>query len=56
MLLQNDEFDRSFLKPPNWAIISSMDADHLDIYGTAHHLVESFRLFSDKVENGNLIG
>ena len=30
-------------------------ADHLDIYGTTHHLVESFFLFSDRVEDGNLI-
>jgi len=55
-VVEADEFDRSFLKlSPNWALISSMDADHLDIYGTAHHLVESFRLFSDRVEDGNLI-
>ena len=56
VVVEADEFDRSFLKlSPNWALISSMDADHLDIYGTAHHLEESFRLFSDKVEDGNLI-
>ena len=55
-VVEADEFDRSFLKlSPNWALISSMDADHLDIYGTAHHLVESFRLFSNMVEDGNLI-
>ena len=55
-VVEADEFDRSFLKlSPNWALISSMDADHLDVYGTAHHLLESFRLFSDKVEDGNLI-
>jgi UDP-N-acetylmuramate--alanine ligase len=55
-VVEADEFDRSFLKlSPNWALISSMDADHLDIYGTARHLEESFRLFSDKVEDGNLI-
>jgi UDP-N-acetylmuramate--alanine ligase len=55
-VVEADEFDRSFLQlSPNWALISSMDADHLDIYGTAKHLEESFQLFSDKVENGNLI-
>ena len=55
-VVEADEFDRSFLKlSPNWALISSMDADHLDIYGTTQHLEESFRLFSDKVEDGNLI-
>jgi len=55
-VVEADEFDRSFLKlSPNWALISSMDADHLDIYGTTQHLEESFRLFSGKVEDGNLI-
>jgi len=55
-VVEADEFDRSFLQlSPNWALISSMDADHLDIYGTAKHLEESFQLFSDKVEDGNLI-
>ena len=55
-VVEADEFDRSFLQlSPNWALISAMDADHLDIYGTAKHLEESFQLFSDKVEDGNLI-
>jgi len=55
-VVEADEFDRSFLQlSPNWALISSMDPDHLDIYGTAKHLEESFQLFSDKVEDGNLI-
>jgi UDP-N-acetylmuramate--alanine ligase len=55
-VVEADEFDRSFLQlSPNWALISSMDADHLDIYGTTKHLEESFQLFSDKVEDGNLI-
>jgi len=55
-VVEADEFDRSFLQlSPNWALISSMDADHLDIYGTAKHLEESFQLFSEKVENGNMI-
>ena len=55
-VVEADEFDRSFLQlSPNWALISSMDADHLDVYGTAKHLEESFQLFSGKVEDGNLI-
>ena len=55
-IVEADEYDRSFLQLfPDYACITAMDADHLDIYGTAHHLVESFRLFSDKVEDGNLI-
>ena len=55
-VVEADEFDRSFLQLfPNWALISSMDADHLDIYVTAKGLEDSFRLFADRVERGNLI-
>lgn len=55
-VVEADEFDRSFLQlTPNWGLISSMDADHLDIYGTKKHLEESFQFFSEKVEDGNLI-
>ena len=55
-VVEADEFDRSFLNlSPNWALISSIDADHLDIYGTAHHFQESFHLFSDNVKDGNII-
>jgi len=34
---------------PNIAIVTSSDADHLDIYGDRSHLIESFQLFLDKV-------
>ena len=55
-VVEADEFDRSFLMlSPDWALISSMDADHLDVYGTSQLLEESFQLFSDKVEDGNLV-
>ena len=55
-VVEADEFDRSFLTlSPDMACITSMDADHLDIYGEAEHLRESFREFSRKVkENGKL--
>ena len=57
MVVEADEFDRSFLTlNPDIAIISSMDADHLDIYETKDHLTESFLLFQDKVKScGKLI-
>ena len=46
MVVEADEFDRSFLKlSPNLAAITSMDADHLDIYGEAEELVKSFKDF-----------
>ncbi len=49
-VVEADEFDRSFLKlSPNIACITSMDADHLDIYGKADALEQSFREFANKV-------
>ena len=47
MVVEADEFDRSFLKlSPNIAAITSMDADHLDIYGVPEKLIESFEEFA----------
>ncbi|UMB53597.1 UDP-N-acetylmuramate--L-alanine ligase [Lutibacter sp. A64] len=49
-VVEADEFDRSFLKlSPNIACITSMDADHLDIYGANESLENSFKEFADKV-------
>ena len=51
-VVEADEFDRSFLKlSPNIACVTSMDADHLDIYGDSEALNESFIEFTNKVEN-----
>jgi UDP-N-acetylmuramate--alanine ligase len=52
-----DEYDRSFLKlKPDVAIITSMDADHLDIYGTEENMQDAFVEFTTKIkENGCLI-
>lgn len=52
-----DEFDRSFLNlEPNIALITSVDTDHLDIYGNLEAIEESFRQFCNKVRtNGVLI-
>ncbi|GAA4801067.1 UDP-N-acetylmuramate--L-alanine ligase [Olivibacter ginsenosidimutans] len=50
LVVEADEYDRSFLTLyPSIAVVTSMDADHLDIYGDQSHLVESFRLFIDQV-------
>ena len=52
-VVEADEFDRSFLTLfPDVAIISSMDADHLDIYGSKEYLVESFELFAGQIKKG----
>ena len=49
-VVEADEFDRSFLHlHPDIACVTSMDADHLDIYGTSEAIEESFREFSAKV-------
>ena len=51
-VVEADEFDRSFLKlSPNIACVTSMDADHLDIYGEPEALQESFIEFSNKVSD-----
>ncbi|MBQ0907112.1 UDP-N-acetylmuramate--L-alanine ligase [Flavobacterium sp. F-328] len=53
-VVEADEFDRSFLHlHPNIACITSMDADHLDIYGTSDAIEASFKEFASKVEDKN---
>lgn len=51
-VVEADEFDRSFLHlHPDIACITSMDADHLDIYGDSAAIEASFEEFADKVED-----
>lgn len=51
-VVEADEFDRSFLQlSPDVACITSMDADHLDIYGQADELEKSFVEFSNKLSD-----
>lgn len=56
-VVEADEYDRSFLTlHPQIALITSVDADHLDIYGDAEHVKESYRLFAAQVKpNGVLV-
>jgi UDP-N-acetylmuramate--alanine ligase len=55
-VVEADEFDRSFLQLyPDMACITSMDADHLDIYGDKASIEATFVEFADKVENKNLL-
>ncbi len=55
-VVEADEYDRSFLKlHPDIAVISSMDADHLDIYGTADAVKEAFIAFSRKIKSGGTL-
>lgn len=56
MVVEADEYDRSFLTLyPDVAIITSMDADHLDIYGDHEHLTESFKLFASQIKSGGTL-
>lgn len=51
-VVEADEFDRSFLHlHPDIACVTSMDADHLDIYGDKSAIEDSFREFADKVSD-----
>ena len=55
VVVEADEFDRSFLQLfPEIAVITSVEADHLDIYGDYEHVVEAFRNFAGQV-SGTLI-
>ncbi|MCH1417708.1 MAG: UDP-N-acetylmuramate--L-alanine ligase [Flavobacteriaceae bacterium] len=50
ILVEADEFDRSFLQlSPTIGCVTSVDADHLDIYGTEAEVVAAYRAFSDKI-------
>jgi UDP-N-acetylmuramate--alanine ligase len=56
VVVEADEYDRSFLTLyPDMAIITSMDADHLDIYGDSSHLQESFHLFAGQLKTGGTL-
>lgn len=51
-----DEYDRSFLQlNPDIAVITSMDPDHLDIYGTPEKLKEAFVEFGNRVKPGGYL-
>lgn len=55
-VIEADEYDRSFLKlSPDIAIITAMDADHLDIYGDEKSLQDAFVQFGKRVKPGGLL-
>ena len=50
IVAEADEFDRSFLQLfPEIAVITAVDADHLDIYGDYAHVVEAFKAFASQI-------
>ena len=55
-VIEADEYDRSFLKlHPNIIAITAMDADHLDIYGTAYEVEQSFLAFTRNLKESGLL-
>lgn len=55
-VIEADEYDRSFLKlSPDIAVITAMDADHLDIYGDETSVQDAFVDFGNKIKAGGLL-
>ncbi len=55
-VVEADEYDRSFLQLfPDVAVITSLDADHLDIYGTHEEMRNTYRQFALQVKEGGLL-
>ncbi len=55
-VIEADEYDRSFLKLfPNIAILTAMDADHLDIYGTAEEVEKAFIQYTANIKPGGTL-
>lgn len=55
-VIEADEFDRSFLRlKPFASIITAMDPDHLDIYGTTESFIEGFQEYADKHKENQLV-
>ena len=56
MVMEADEFDHSFLQlSPYVSIVTSIDADHLDIYGDYKHVTDSFNEFVNKTADDGLV-
>ena len=55
-VVEADEYDRSFLQLyPDVAVITAMDADHLDIYGTEENMQEAFIQFAGQIKKDGLL-
>lgn len=55
-VIEADEYDRSFLRLfPNVAVITSMDPDHLDIYGDANEMVKCYNEFAKQVKSNGIL-
>ena len=56
LVVEADEYDRSLLQlSPDRAIITSMDADHLDVYADLNDLQNTFKQFAQKIESDGVL-
>lgn len=56
VVTEADEYDRSFLfLKPSMAVITSVDADHLDIYGTHESVIDAFETFASLITDGGVL-
>jgi UDP-N-acetylmuramate--alanine ligase len=56
LVVEADEYDRSFLRlHPDIAVITAVDADHLDIYGTVEAVIEAFEQFASQIKPGGAL-
>jgi len=56
IVVEADEFDRSFLRLyPDLAVITWMDADHLDIYGDYKNMIRAFAEFTSQIREGGTL-
>ena len=55
-VIEADEFDRSFHRlTPTMAVVTSLDADHLDIYGDHKTMIEAYNIFCSKIKRGGYL-
>lgn len=56
VVVEADEYDRSFHKlSPNIAVVTAVDPDHLDIYGTEEEFIKAFGIYTDKIKAGGVL-
>jgi UDP-N-acetylmuramate--alanine ligase len=56
MVVEADEYDRSFLRlHPRWVVVTAMDPDHLDIYGTYEAMLDGYRQFISQIQPGGVL-
>lgn len=56
LVAEADEFDRSFLRlKPDIAVVTSLDADHLDIYGSREELLDTYRAFARGIPSAGIL-